>query len=106
MARFVLAGKQTQVQLLDALLREAETDDAAPVRGHEVDRLRGRELGRDRQVAFVLAVRGIDDDHELAGAEVLERLVDRREGGALLECHRANRIGSPAAVEPQRARRR
>ena len=50
------------------------------MRGHEVDRVRGGELGRDGEVALVLAVGRVHDDHELAGAEVLQRLLDRREG--------------------------
>ena len=38
-----------------------------------------RELGRDREVALVLAVGGVDDDDHLPLADVLDRLVDRRE---------------------------
>jgi hypothetical protein len=53
------------------------------VRRHEVDRLRGRELGGDDEVALVLAVRIVDDDHELAVANVLDRVLDRREGALL-----------------------
>ena len=43
-------------ELVGALLGQAEADQAAGVRGHEVDRLGRRELRRDRQVALVLAV--------------------------------------------------
>ena len=47
--------------------------------GHEVDRLGRCELGRDRQVALVLAVGRVDDDDELALADVLDRILDRGE---------------------------
>ena len=35
------------------------------------------ELGRDREVALVLAILVVDDDDEAAGADLLERFVDR-----------------------------
>ena len=35
--------------------------------------------GGDRQVALVLAVLVVDDDHEPARADLLDRLLDRRE---------------------------
>jgi hypothetical protein len=47
---------------------------------HEVDRLWRRELGRDREIALVLAVGCVDDDDELALADVLERGLDGGEG--------------------------
>jgi hypothetical protein len=50
------------------------------MRRHEVDRLRRDVLGRDRQVALVLAVGSVDHDDEPAGADVLDRLLDGREG--------------------------
>ena len=55
-----------QPELVAALLGEAEADEPARVGGHEVDRLGRRELGRDRQVALVLAILVVDDDDELA----------------------------------------
>jgi hypothetical protein len=53
------------------------------VSGHEVDGLRGCELRRNGEVALVLAVGRVDDDHELALADVLDRLFDRGEGARL-----------------------
>ena len=38
--------------------------------GHEADVLRRHELRRDHQIALVLAILVVDDDHELAGFEV------------------------------------
>ena len=45
--------------------------------GHEVDGCGCDELGRDREVALVLAILVVDDDDEAAGADLLERFVDR-----------------------------
>ena len=59
----------------------------APLLGHEVDRLRGRELGRHRQVALVLAVLVVADDDHPPAADLVDRLLDGRErrisGGGL-----------------------
>ena len=76
--RLVALGHRAQAELVGALLGEAEADQAARVRRHEVDRLGGRELGRDHEVALVLAVGVVDDDDEAALADVLDRLLDRR----------------------------
>ena len=64
------------------------------MRDHEVDRIRRRELGRDREVALVLAILVVDDDDEAALADLLDRLLDGREGalGAGLDCHRHGRM--------------
>ena len=44
------------------------------VPGHEADVLGRDQLRRDDEVAFVLAVLVVDDDHELAGFEIRDRL--------------------------------
>jgi len=87
--RLVAIGHRLQAELVAALLGQAEADEAAAVGGHEVDRLRRRELGGDGQVAFVLPVGCVDDDHRLALANVLDRLFNRRERRLLFEpdCH-------------------
>ena len=85
--RLVVLGHLAQAELVAALLGQAEADQAARVRGHEVDRLGRRELGGDDEVALVLAVGVVDDDDELAVADVLDRLLDRgerRRGSALV----------------------
>jgi len=43
------------------------------MRGHEVDRFRRDHLGRDGQVAFVLAVLVIDHDDHAAGSQFADR---------------------------------
>src|SRR5262249_39419960 len=77
--RLVAIGHLTQPELVAALLGQRQADETARVSGHEVDRLGRRELRRDRQVAFVLAIRGVDDDDELALADVLDGVLDRGE---------------------------
>src|SRR5262249_52544016 len=77
--------------LVAALRRERQTDQTAPFLGHEVDRLRGDELGGHRQVALVLAVRIVDDDHHLALADVLDRVGDRGK-------RRLNRAHRPSPI--------
>jgi hypothetical protein len=79
--RLVALGHRTQPQFVAALLGETQTDQSSAVRRHEVDRLRRRELGRDGQVAFVLAVGRIDHHDQLPLADVLDRFLDRCEGG-------------------------
>ena len=90
--RLVALGHRAETELVAALLGQAEADEPAAVLGHEVDRLGRRELGGDREVALVLAVGRVDDHHELALADVLDRLLDRRERrGTLGRAHCADR---------------
>ena len=46
----------------------------------------GHELRRQGQVAFVLAVFVVDNDHHATGAYLLHRLFHRGEGGFSLSC--------------------
>ena len=72
----VVLGHRAQPELVAALARQAEADQPAPVRGHEVDGLGRAALGGDREVALVLAVLVVDDDHEAPGADVVQRPLD------------------------------
>src|SRR6185436_7937446 len=85
--RLVVLGHLTEPELVAALLGQAEADQAARLLRHEVDRLRRRELRRDREVAFVLAVGRVYDDDELALTDVLDRLLDRGESALFLDLH-------------------
>ena len=91
--RLVAVRHRLEPELVAPLLGQAQADEPAAVRGHEVDRLGRRELRRDGEVAFVLAVGGVDGDHELPGADVLDRLLDGRERRLLLQAcgHPADR---------------
>ena len=79
-----MVGHLAQAELVAALLGERQADQPARVGCHEVDRLGRRELRGDRQVALVLAVGRVHDDDELALADVLDRVLDRGEGGRLV----------------------
>ena len=92
------AHHQRQVELVAALLGQRQADQAAAVAGHEVDRLGGHLLGRDRQVALVLAVLVVDHDHHPALAELRQRLLD---GGERV----AGRAPSDREVYAARGRR-
>ena len=103
--RLVVVGHRAQAELVGALLGQAEADQAARVRRHEVDRLGRRELRGDRQVALVLAVRVVDDDDDAALADLLDRLLDR--GERRRHCHaRRLRSTQPGAAHGRRASRR
>ena len=73
------------------------------MRGHEVDRLGRRELRRDREIALVLAVGVVDDDDELALADVLDRLLDRRERALLGRGSRCRSYRATRAAAPRRS---
>jgi hypothetical protein len=68
-----------EAELVAAVAGERQADQPAPVRGHEVDRVRSDELGGHREVALVLAVLGIADHDHLAVADVLDGLLDGAE---------------------------
>src|SRR5579875_2108999 len=86
--RFVLGGHEVETELLAALGCQRKADQPPPLLGHEVDGLGRHELGGHRQIALVLAILVVADHHHLALADVLDRLLDRREW-ALHRCHRA-----------------
>ena len=72
MRRAVVAHHQRQVQLAAALLGEREADEAARVRGHEVDRLGRDEVGGQHEVALVLAVLLVHQHDHAAVAELVD----------------------------------
>ncbi len=73
-----------QGECIGALGRERDADQATPVRGHEVDDLRGDLRGGTDEVALVLAVLVVSDDDHPAFADVLDRGFDRIERHAFL----------------------
>jgi hypothetical protein len=75
--RAVVARHHRQFQRLGTLLREREADKAAGVLGHEVDVFGRRHLRRNDDVAFVLAILGIDEDEHAPIAGVLDDFLGR-----------------------------
>ena len=91
----VLVRHRRQAQLARPLGGDRQADQAAGVLGHEVDLVGRGELGRDDDVALVLAVLGVDQDVGAALARVLDDVLDRRRSA----CRRVM-----PAVSCQRAR--
>ena len=74
--RAVLAHHHGEAELVAAVLGERQADEPPPVRRHEVDVLGGDALGRDAEVALVLAILVVHEDDHAAGANLLQRLFD------------------------------
>ena len=68
---------RVQLEPLADLGQDRHAELAAAVRDHEVDRLGRDLLGRADEVALVLAVLGIDDDHHPAVADRLDGIFNR-----------------------------
>ena len=94
--RLALARHVLEAQLVGALAREREADEAAAVLGHEVDGVGRRHLRRDDEVALVLAVLGVDQDDHAPVAQILDDLVDGREEALALG------VGHPLQVRVHR----
>src|SRR6185295_1593048 len=57
--------------------------EAAAVHGHEVDALGRDRVGGHGEIALVLAILVVDEDHHLAGADLIERAVDAHQHGGV-----------------------
>ncbi|MNP64354.1 hypothetical protein D3C76_1598420 [compost metagenome] len=64
------------------LVGQCQADQAPRFAGHEVDGLSVAALGGDQQVAFVLPILVVNQQHHLALAVVLEEFFDRVESHA------------------------
>src|SRR5690606_565978 len=82
-----------QVEPVAVLTGERHADVAGRVAHHEGDQLGGRLLRREDQVAFVLPVLVVDDDHRAAGSDVGQRALDAVK---LAVTHRACTLVLPA----------
>ena len=82
--RRVLVDHGANAELVEPPPLAGNADQPAPVRRHEVDRLRGDAVGGDREIALVLAILVVDDDHELAGADVGDGVLDAGQPHLLL----------------------
>ena len=72
-------ANERESQLLDALGRERETDQAARALRHEVDDLRRHQLCGADEVTLVLAILVIGDNEHLTPSDRLDRVVDSGE---------------------------
>ena len=66
--------------MVETLLSQCQADQAAPIGGHEVDRLGRRVFGTNGQIAFVLTIRIVDDDDHSTLAQFFQSLFDRYKG--------------------------
>src|SRR5262249_5178345 len=95
----VLGHDERDLELVEPLGRHREADQAAPVACHEVDRFWRHLLGRNRQIALVLAICIVDNDDHAAGANRLDGVFDAREGRRFLP---GDREGPRALGVPDR----
>jgi hypothetical protein len=72
--RAVVAHHQREGELPATLLGEREADEAARMRGHEIDRLGRHEVGGEDEIAFVLAVLRVDEDDHPPVADFVDDL--------------------------------
>ena len=79
----VLRDHEWDPQLVETVTLDRHADDTAGVADHERHRLGRHLLGRDDEVALVLAVDTVDDDHHLAPGDRLDGTLDLREGHVL-----------------------
>src|SRR5260221_3241627 len=75
----LVAHHERDAQLVQALPRHGQADEAAPIAGHEVDDLGGDLLRGDGEVALVLAVLVVHDHHHPALPDVVDGVGDARE---------------------------
>jgi hypothetical protein len=78
--RAVVAHHERQGELPAALLGEREADEAARVRGHEVDRFGRDKIGGEHHIAFVFAVLGVGQHDHLAEADVVDEFLAAAHG--------------------------
>ena len=83
-ARVVAAHHRFEPQLVRALLRERQADEAAAVPRHEVDRVGRRHLRGNDEIALVLALLRVDEHDHAPVAHVLEDLGDGGQAAAAL----------------------
>jgi hypothetical protein len=79
MAREIRTRHQLETKLGGTLRRERQADEPAAMFGHEVDGIRRGHLRRNYEIAFVLALLGVDENKHAAVACVLHHLLDGRE---------------------------
>ena len=74
---------EREVELVAALFRERQADQAAAEFGHEVDGVRGDLFGGHGEVAFVFAVLVVHEDDHAALANLFDGFLDGGEWGVV-----------------------
>ena len=73
----VVRHHERQLELVEALRHEGHADEPRGVLQEERDLLRRGELGGHHEIALVLAVLVVDDDHHLAASDRRDGILDR-----------------------------
>ena len=79
MPRAIGLRHQRQAQLIHPRTRHGKADQAARITRHEIDRIRGRELRGDHQIALILAVFIIHQDEHAPTARFFQQFLGRRD---------------------------
>ena len=77
--RLIVRRHWPEIEPFCPLGRDRQTDQAASVLRHEIHGVRRCELGGDDEVAFVLAIFGIDEDIDASLPSLFDDLFDRRD---------------------------
>ncbi len=73
----VVAHHLRNLQFVKPRPKQRDADEAAGLFAHEVDRFGRDFLGRHHQIALVFAILVVEHDDHLAGADVVDRVLDR-----------------------------
>ncbi len=91
---------ERNLQFVQTLSRHRQTNKPATVPGHEVDGLGGHLFRGHGQVAFVLPVLVVDDDHHAPAANVFQSLLDGGERHLSPPTRPASPTGAPPPCRP------
>ena len=67
---------EREIQFIKAVSLHGETDQSPGFRGHEIDRLRGGELGRTNEISFIFTLLVIHDNDAGTIANVRQSISD------------------------------
>ena len=82
--RSIVGSHRRQLQLRRMLGRDRHADQAAPVFRKKVDLFRRDEIGRENQIALVLAILVVHQDNDMTATDLLDQLGGRRKAARRL----------------------
>ena len=91
MTRGIVDRHHRQAKTIHPFGRHRQADQAAAMKGHEIDRLRGSEFGRDHQIALVFPVLVIDQNEHPPGPRLGDDVLGRGDGAAQVRFDRSGR---------------
>jgi len=72
----IIRAHQIQTQIIHPIRCHRQTNQSASMGCHEIDRIRGRHLRRDHQIAFVFAIFMIDQNEHFAVTCGIQNILD------------------------------